>query len=106
MRRPRIHFTVEFDEQTSCEIAQKGRFGGCRLELPGAIHMPITFYDPVRFSQERASEFARGAICFADIGAVVIPEVTKENMERAVEHLWDSGYWAGISDGFFRLARL
>jgi hypothetical protein len=82
-----FHFPAEFDDRAEYEMALKGHLGYCEVELPGGNRYPIFFFDPVRLSQESERSAGDDRPVVAEHGMVVIPEVTRDNILRAVERL-------------------
>lgn len=77
----------DFDEY-GWEVESKGYFGEARLICSGR-HYRLNFYDPARLAQEITDDLQRGA-CFFEPNLVVIPSVTRSDMEHAAEHLAQS----------------
>lgn len=44
----------------------------------------LFFYDPVRLRQDLEEEIRQGRAAVAEHGLIVVPEVTKENIEKAL----------------------
>lgn len=82
-----FHFPEEFDDRAEYEMALKGHLGYSEVELPGGSRYPVFFFDPIRLRQELESVTRQGRSVVAEPGMVVIPEVTRENILRAVEEL-------------------
>ena len=72
-------------EEYAWEVEAKGYFSEAKLVLAGRQYR-LNFIDPVRLSQDVATEFESGRIFF-EPNLVVIPSVTRANMEKAVEEL-------------------
>jgi hypothetical protein len=56
----------------------------------------LNFYDPVRLRQEIEREFRRGGMFF-EPNLVVVPSVTRSDMERAAELLVKSGQMTSLT---------
>jgi hypothetical protein len=56
----------------------------------------MTFYDPVRLRQEIEDDLQRGSVFF-EPNLVVVPSVTRQNMEKAVRTLIQSGDVSALS---------
>jgi hypothetical protein len=84
---------ADFDDY-EWEVEAKGWFSEARVTASGK-HYRLNFYDPVRLAQEIESELQRGDVFF-EPNLVVVPAVTKSNMERAVELLVQSGQIASL----------
>ena len=66
------------------------------VELEDGSRYPVEFIEPVRLSQEMEDYDRLNIPCFAEPGLIIIPEVTKERIERAVEYLHDHGFFARL----------
>jgi hypothetical protein len=91
--KPTLLFSCDFDEQTAYEVEMKGWFEAVAARLPDGLEVPLSFRDPVRLSQDLELEVAAGKFCVAEPGLVVVPKVTKANMEQAVLQLYEEGYF-------------
>jgi hypothetical protein len=81
-------FPDEF-EQYAWELESKGWFGEARLEFQGRRYR-LTFYAPTRLGQEIEEELQRGGFFF-EPNLVVVPTVTRQNMEKAAAQLVEQG---------------
>jgi hypothetical protein len=88
-----FHFPPDFDDRAEFEMPSKGYLTGGEVEVAGERY-PVTFFDPVRLAQDLELSAGHGAAVVAEPGLVVIPEVTPEAIQSAVEEL--------IRQGFFR----
>ena len=70
-------------------VDAKGWCSGSRLVVAGKRY-PLTFYDPVRLSQEIENKLEDGDFFF-EPNLVIVKQVTRANMERAVDELVQSG---------------
>jgi hypothetical protein len=87
-------FPDDFDDYVP-ELADKGWFALARLVV--AEHRyPLIFYDPFRLQQEMNDELERRSFFF-EPNLLVIPSVTRENMQQAVDDLMRSGGLSGLS---------
>jgi hypothetical protein len=68
-------------------------------ERAGLVHLPegrivrVSFWDPVRLSQDLETYLSLGRACLAEPGMIIIPQVTIGNMQAAVEELHERGYF-------------
>ena len=86
-----VHFPEWYDERGEWEAESKGWLPGVRVDLPTGLSYPLFFYDPVRLTQDLQSDASHDVI--AEPGLVVIPEVTRTNIIRAIEKLVGNGYF-------------
>ena len=81
-------FDEPFDGLAPMEAEAKGYLPGVKLQLAdGRVHS-VCFYDPVRLAQDLERV---GFI--AEVGLIVISDVTLEKMNEAVETLVRAGYF-------------
>jgi hypothetical protein len=83
-----LAFPIDFHDYAS-EWEAKGWFSGATLVLSEKRYK-LSFYDPVRLNQEIAAELQKQAV-FAEPNLLVIPSVTRSNIEKAVDYLVESG---------------
>jgi len=86
-----IHFPEWYDERGEWEAETKGWLQGVQVEFPKGQLYPLFFYDPVRLAQDLEAEDAMGVV--AEPGMVVIAELTRSNIVRAVEKLIFANYF-------------
>lgn len=82
-----FHFPPEFDERAEFEMADRGYLWGGQIELADGRRFPVTFYDPVRLAQDVEGSGETGVPMLAEPGLVVIPEVTREAIQRTIPEL-------------------
>jgi hypothetical protein len=97
MTEPLLSFTCEFDERTAWEVEQKGWFEGAVVVLPNGLRIPISFWDPVRLSQDLESGLKLGEVCIAEPALVVVPKVTYDYMQAAVRQLFEKKYFERLT---------
>lgn len=83
----RVHFPDDYDERGEWEVERKGWLQGVRVELPGGNCYPLFLYDPVRLAQDLEADAKHGRAVMAEPGMVVLPELTRAAILRAVEQL-------------------
>lgn len=81
------HFPPEFDERAEYEMTLKGHLCGGEAELADGRRFPVTFFDPVRLSQDVEGMSRRGEPAFIEPGLVVVPEVTRERILQTLPEL-------------------
>lgn len=82
-----FHFPPDFDERAEWEMSSKGYLTGGEVELTDGRRYPVTFYDPVRIAQDVEASGSYGVPMLAEPGLVVVPEVTREAIERTIPEL-------------------
>jgi len=86
-------FPHGFDARDECEAPQRGYFGEAVVELPQGKRVKVCFYDPIRLAQDLETVQASGEVCIGEPGLIVVPSVTLELMQRAVQQLYTQGYF-------------
>ncbi len=84
---------ADFDDY-AWEAEAKGCFAEALMTVAGK-RFRLTFYDPVRLSQEIESELERGS-AFFEPNLVIVRSVTKSDMRQAAEMLAQSGQTATL----------
>jgi hypothetical protein len=77
------------------EVTAKGCFSEGRMTVSGR-HYRLNFYDAARLGQEIESQLESGGIFF-EPNLVIVRSVTRADMERAAEHLAQSGQVASLT---------
>jgi hypothetical protein len=73
---------ADFDDY-AWEVASKGVFWDVSVRLEG-VEVAVTFYDPVRLSQDVADELAeRSVLSLRRVR--IVPSVTEEYMQHAIQ---------------------
>jgi hypothetical protein len=88
-----FHWPEEFDERAEWEMPMRGCLSYSLIELPDGRRFTLDFYDPVRLRQELEMGRQHGYPCIAEPGLIVVPEVTREWILRALDHLIGQGYF-------------
>ena len=89
---PRVIFPQDFDERLKFEMSAKGWLSA-QVELQGGSRYPVYFSDPVRLQQDLEAETELGRPYFAEPGLIVLPEVTLEAIQDAVQALGEQGFF-------------
>jgi hypothetical protein len=87
------HFPPEFDDRAEYEMTQKGHLCGGEVELADGRRFPVTFFDPVRLSQDLEMTSRRGEAAFIEPALVVISEVTRDVILRTLPELVRQGFF-------------
>lgn len=82
-----------FDEY-AWEVETKGNFSAARLSFSGKNYR-LRFFDPMRLGQEVESDIQQQRVFF-EPNLVVVPSVTKENMQKAIDLLTNAGRLASL----------
>lgn len=95
--KPQLVFDGPFDQRDAEECRVRGYCGYAMAELASGEQYGLVFYDPVRLVQDLADEAEAGRGFIADPGLVILPEVTRDYMQAAIEQL--------EKEGFFKMMR-
>lgn len=82
-----FHFPHDFDERAESEMEARGHLWGGEVELADGRRYPVTFFDPVRLTQDLESMTANGEPAFIEPGLIVVMEVTREAIARTLPEL-------------------
>lgn len=93
---PRLTFDSPLDERLLFEVRAGGYSGDVLVQLRNGASYTVVFYDCTRLSQDLEYEVSTGRMCVADVGMIVLPEVTLDNMRTAVKRLAEEGYFDGL----------
>jgi hypothetical protein len=92
---PRVIFPVGFDERAAVEAPLKGWLSA-QVELEDGCRYAVYFSDPIRLQQDVDDAVQNGRPCFAEPGLIIVPEVTVQSIEAAVQFLWKQGFFASL----------
>lgn len=93
---PMLIFNSPFDENAQYEARARGYLSHVIVQQSDGTRYPVVFYDAGRLAQDLEYEVSVGRMCIADVGMIVLPEVTLENMRIAVKKLTAEGYFKGL----------
>jgi len=94
--KPQLIFEGGFDTREAAESRDRGYRSHVWVEFANGERYSVVFYDPVRLQQDLQHETDVGNPYIAEPGLIVLPEVTKENMEKAVCCLAEEGYFESL----------
>ncbi len=94
---PRLIFDSPLDERFAFEAQARGYLSNVLVELRNGASYKVVFYDCTRLSQDLEYEVSAGRMCVADVGMIVLPEVTLDNMRTAIKKLAEEGYFDGLT---------
>src|SRR3954452_7186606 len=82
-----LSFPEGFDEQAEFELPYRGYLPDVTLELEDGTRHRLSFIDAARLQQGLTDNVRMGRHYFAEPGLVVLPEVTTEAVQQAVQGL-------------------
>jgi len=89
----RLVFVADYGEFQAEEARARGYLSHVLVETANGDLFPVTFYDPVRLQQDIAERIKLGHPYVADVGLIVVSEITQATLEEAC--------LAACRDGFF-----
>ena len=89
----RLVFAQGFSEQTILEAQNRGYLSHAMVELDGNRFFAVFFYDPIRLQQDLQESAKHDRPFVADPGMIVLPELTLDAMQSAVQRLGQEGYF-------------
>ena len=84
---------ADFDERAEYEAEQRGLLDYVKVHLADGQTYSICFFTPSRVAVELDLIRQAGEACFAESGLIVIPAITRSEMENAVRFLAAAGYF-------------
>lgn len=92
-----ILFPEEFDARSALEANERGYLSHVIVSMSDRSRYPIFFIEPIRLKQELEICCTLGDRFFAEVGLVVVPDLSLETLTAAVRRLIEKGYF-----GFLR----
>ena len=92
----RLIYTDGFGPRDEYETPLRGYRADVIAQLEDDSEYSMSFYDPTRLKQVLDDEVAGGSPFFTEVGLVIVPEVTRENMEKAAEELCRQGFFDSL----------
>jgi len=99
MSEPALHFHGGFDAREEHEAESRGYCSDVAAVFEDGKSFELVFYDPVRLSQDLQTLNEQGRTGIAERGLIVVPLVTKNNMQRAIKEAYESGYFGASLPG-------
>ena len=90
---PRVIFPEGFNERAAFETPLKGWLKA-QVELPDGCRYAVYFSDPMRLQQDLDEAVQSERPCFAEPGLIIVPAVTVQAIQDAVQFLWKQGFFA------------
>ena len=92
---PIISFPEGFEERLELEMTARGYLSSVVVQL-GEEQYRLFFYDPVRMQQDLEEEIKLGRSYLAEPNVVLLPEITTENIKKAILGLYQDGYFQHV----------
>jgi hypothetical protein len=92
----KLVFEHGMDEHDEAEAQMRGYRSHAWVEMSDGTRHRVTFFDPVRLTQELEQETKLGRPFVSEPGLVVVPEVTRKYMETAARTLADEGFFSPL----------
>ena len=90
---PVVTYLYDDDARTEFEAEQRGYRGHVQVELADGRKFDLVFYNAVRLAQDIRRRAETGDIYFVEPTMVVVPAVTTEHINRAVQTMYMGGYF-------------
>ena len=90
---PNIIIEHGFNERDQFEAKAKGYLSHVVVEVSDGRKYSVTFYDVTRLQQDLEYEVTTGRMCIAEVGMIVLPEVTLTNITLATTKLSAEGFF-------------
>jgi hypothetical protein len=91
---PKLRFLHETPESRIAEGYQRGYLSHTLVELPDGKMCAVFFYDTVRLQQDLEENTKRGEPFIAEVGMIVVEEITLTNLVTAVNRLYTEGFFS------------
>lgn len=101
----RVILPDDFDERAAFEAPAKGWLS-VLVETKDHRHFSVYFCDPVRLQQDLDENIRAGKPYFAEPGLIVVPEVTVDAVQEAVQSLFEQGFFDELRPQEIERARL
>ncbi len=88
----KLVFIFPFDERHQDEAKSRGFLSHVLVAVHGKYY-PVEFYDTIRLTQDLEEMARHGKGYIADVGLIVLPELTLLNMESAVKQAHAEGFF-------------
>lgn len=88
-----IVFPEWYDSRSEYETPLKGYLPDVEVRLDDGSRYKLYFTDPVRLQQTLDEDAAAGRPYYTEPGLIVLPEVTTQAIQRAVQGLLREGYF-------------
>jgi hypothetical protein len=89
----KLVFVHDFSERDAIEAQDRGYLSHVLAEIDGVRLYPVVFYDPVRLQQDLEEMSGHGRAFVCEPGLIVLPDVTLEAMQAAVQRLAQEGFF-------------
>src|SRR5215210_7184228 len=88
-----VGFPEGYDAQAEFEAPFRGYLCDVTVQLEDGSCHRLSFLDLARLEQNLADNVRMGRAYYTEPGLVVLPEVSTEAIHKAVQGLWDEGYF-------------
>ena len=88
----KVVFAPCVTEREILEARDRGYLSHVMVKVDDHLY-PIYFYDPVRLRQDLEESAKHGSPILAEPGMIVLPEITLDAMENAVQLLCQQGFF-------------
>jgi hypothetical protein len=90
---PVIFFPDGYDARREFETSERGYLSQVVVQVEGGKRYRLFFYDPVRMQQDLEEQVKLGRGYLAEPNLILLPDVTTDNIKKAVAGLWQDGFF-------------
>ncbi|CAN5592911.1 hypothetical protein BH24ACI2_BH24ACI2_04040 [soil metagenome] len=95
---PKLTLPEWFDERMEAEMSPRGYLSHSIVEVEDGKRYEVFFYDAISLKQVSESEIKLNRPYVAEIGMIVLPEVTLKNIYKAIKSLAKEGYFEKLKE--------
>jgi hypothetical protein len=88
-----VSFPEGYDAQAEYEAPFRGYLNDVIVKFDDGSCRRLSFIDPARLGQNLAANIELGRSYYSEPGLVIVPEVSTEAIHKAVQGLWDEGFF-------------
>lgn len=88
----KLKFVGVFSDREESEARDRGYLSHVLVDINDQFY-PVVFYDPIRLKQDLEMSQTHGRAFVADPAMIVLPDITIDAMQDAVQRLCDEGFF-------------
>jgi hypothetical protein len=89
-----VVFPDWYDERAEYEHSAKGFLPDVEVRFADGYRHRLYFYDAIRLGQDLEAEVEQGRPYLSEPGLVIVPEVTRTSILKAVAGLWQRDFFS------------
>lgn len=87
---------ADFDARAEYEAEQRGLLDYVKIRFTDGSTYSVCFFTPSRIAVELDAVRQAGEACVADPGLIIVPAITRSELEKAVNFLASVGYFGRL----------